>query len=397
MKKDIYVLALCVFLLLGCQEYKKEPLVVTDEKPQSLGKTEVENLPGGAKVSYTLPDDKNALYVVAEYTTGAGIMRVVKSSIYQNYLLLEGFSSTDERVINLYVVNRSEEKSSPVEVKINPLAPPIKAVYQSLEVTEDFGGVNIKFQNPERNEYVIYMLVKGSTGDWEIYDRNYTSIDIGNYSVHGLESEEKEFAFFVRDKWENYSDTTFATLTPFYEEELDKTLWTEYPLDNDAYKPLYSNRKPDLMWDGSIETSPYATDPVQVNLPQWLTIDLGQYAIFSRARVQGFWRSGNESRVFSNETPRVYEIWGYEGEGAPPQSGEWDNWVLIAENTSIKPSGLPLRDNTPEDIQAAIEGDNFSIPFSGEGYRYIRFKTLETWGHVRSVMLGELTLWGIPE
>src|SRR5690606_34419669 len=148
-----------------------------------------------------------------------------------------------------------------------PLKAPIHFMFESIEVDSDFGGVNIKFHNEAKQEYTIYTLVKDSLDEWGIYDRTYTSMEDINYSVHGLPSKETEFAFFVRDEWQNYSDTLYRTLTPIFEEEIDKSLWKAYPLNNDAYKPLYSNRKPDLMWDNSFSTSPYTTDPTQVTLP----------------------------------------------------------------------------------------------------------------------------------
>lgn len=391
MKRLFYVIAVMTVCMIACEEYENGPLVDSEGSPGAISSIKVENLPGAARISYSLPDDPNALYVVAEFETDGKGSQEVKSSVYKNYMQLNGFYTTDERTVNLYVVNRSQQKSEPIEVTIKPLEAPIHFMFESMKIEKDFGGVNIKLTNETENEYVIYTLVKDSVGEWGIYDRNYTSMLDIDYSVHGLPSVETEFAFVVRDEWQNYSDTLYQTLTPIFEEMLDKTLWKAHPLDNDAYKPLYSNRAPSLMWDESISTSPYTTDPTMVVLPQWVTIDLGKPAVFSRGNVQGFYRSGNTSRVFSRETPKVYEIW---GSNNPSQDGSWENWTLLVENTSVKPSGLPVGDITAEDLDAAIEGDNFSFSFSGTAYRYIRFKTNQTWGNQRSVMLGELTLWG---
>src|SRR5690606_32559078 len=274
MNKFILIVAVVMLSIVGCEEYGNAPFVDSGNTPGPISNIEVENLPGGAKITYSLPDDPEVLYVEAVYNTKGKGNQVVKSSVYKNHLYLDGFFDSGERIVKLYIVNRSQNKSDPIEVIVNPLEAPIHAVFRSLKVNEDFGGVNIKLHNETGNEYVIYTLLKDSVGQWNTYDRRYTGMEEINYSVHGLPAEELEFAFLVRDEWQNYSDTVFKTLTPIFEEELDKSLWRAHPLDNDAYKPLYSNRDPDLMWDGVYTTSPYTTDPVQVTLSQWVTIDL---------------------------------------------------------------------------------------------------------------------------
>src|SRR5690606_14898364 len=103
-----------------------------------------------------------------------------------NYIELNGFVDTTSIKIDLYVVNRSQDKSDPVEVTIKPLEAPLHFMFESLQVDKDFGGANIKFHNEAKNEYVIYTLIKDSVNEWEIYDRNYTSVEDGNYSIHGL-------------------------------------------------------------------------------------------------------------------------------------------------------------------------------------------------------------------
>src|SRR5690606_16726936 len=99
-----------------------------------------------------LPDDPDALYVEAEYVTKGKGTRVVKSSVYKNFVFLNGFYDTDERVVDLYVVNRAQQRSEPTEVTIKPLEAPIHSMFRSMEIAKDFGGVNLKFTNEAKNE-----------------------------------------------------------------------------------------------------------------------------------------------------------------------------------------------------------------------------------------------------
>src|SRR5690606_9836483 len=99
-------------LFVGCKDSKHDPLWGNDSVPGALSNIKIENLAGAAKISYTLPDDPNVLYVQAEYTLLSGETKVVKSSVSKNYVLLEGFYGTAERSVKLFTVSRSEVPSN---------------------------------------------------------------------------------------------------------------------------------------------------------------------------------------------------------------------------------------------------------------------------------------------
>lgn len=394
MKSLALLLTAFLFFFISCKDKERGPLVVSDTTPGMLSDIKVENLPGGAKITYSLPDDPEILYVLAEFSSHENETRVVKSSVYKNFVLLDGFVSTAKREVKLYAVNRSERESQPSLVEIEPLTPPIHDVFVSLKVEKDFGGVHLSFHNEAKNDYALHTLIKDSTGAWVTYDRLYTSAEDREYSIHGLPAIPTDFGFFFVDEWQNHSDTLLKTLTPLYEEELDKSLWKLYPLDNDTYQPLYS-RPIDRLWDGSVSTSPYAIDPVGATLPQWLTIDLGQAAVLSRIRFNEYYKSSDTKWLFAKGSPKEYEIW---GSNNPSDDGDWSSWTLLGYIESVKPSGLPAGAAlTNEDLAAGIEGDNFSFSYTGVAYRYIRFKTINTWASRADVFFGEITFWGQPQ
>lgn len=394
MKRLIFLFIAYIGLLISCQEKKLEPLLKNNGEADILDVVSVENLHGGAKIIYNLPDDPDISYVMAEYVI-RGEKRTVKSSKYKNFVVLEGFKNTSKYEVNLYTVTRSEKRSEPVSVTIEPLKPPIYYIFHSLKVNNTFGGIDISFYNEAEDEYVLHTLMKDSTNTWVEYDRLYTSAKERDYAIHGLAAEPTEFAFFFMDRWQNYSDTLYKTLTPLYEEELDKSLWKLYPLDNDTYAPRW-DRPIEHIWDGSLTSQPYGIDPSKASLPQWFTIDLGQAAIFSRFRFNEYFKDQSSHRqwAFGGGSPKEYEIW---GSNNPSKDGSWDSWTLLGKIESIKPSGLPPLQLTNEDIAAVIHGEDYTFPYTGKAYRYIRFKTLSTWGGTSALMFAEMTLWGQPQ
>ena len=64
----LIIIALLFAFAVSCEE---EALDTTP--PGVISITEVEPLNGGAKISYTLPNDEDILYVRAEYTNSLGV------------------------------------------------------------------------------------------------------------------------------------------------------------------------------------------------------------------------------------------------------------------------------------------------------------------------------------
>src|SRR5690606_10417405 len=262
------------------------------------------------------------------------------------------------------------------------------------EAVQDFGGVNLQFDNEIGNEYVLFILTKDEEGAWNIHDRLYTSEKQPNYTSRDLVAEPQDFAFYFQDKWQNVSDTLFQTITPLYEEELDKSLWTHYLLDNDNYYSLYPNRPASNLWSQS--TSNFFMAPYPgIELPVWITIDLGQTAVLGRMKMNAVSAStSNYQWFYSTGTPRIFEIW---GSNNPGFDGNWDDWTLLDRFESVKPSGLPIGSNAPEDIAAGLAGEDHKFSNYDHAYRYIRFKVIQTWGSRPDIMVEELTFWGAPE
>lgn len=390
MKKYSLAIFFMMALLFSCKEDEHEPLVKNDNKPGILTNVKVENIQGGAKISYTLPNDQDLLYVQAIFSSKSGEERIVKSSIYKNFVVLDGFADTDEYQVKLQTVNRAETPSDPVAATISPLTPPLQTLFSSMQVSADFGGVRYSFQNELGEEYVIHTLLKNEVGNWVSVDKLYTKAKSRTYSVRGLPAVERQFGFVILDRWKNRSDTLKATLLPLFEEELDKKLWRNAALATDFYTPFYSNRPISKIWDDKHGTLDYfiaAGAPNVPPLPNWFTIDLGKASKLSRMKINQY--EGVGSYLFALGNPRKFEIWATNN-----PTNDWADWTLLLECESIKPSGLPIGIRTAEDVAYGLAGEDYTFPTGHPPYRYIRFKLIETWARVDNLLLDELTLWG---
>lgn len=400
-KKFLLILPVLICVLaLSCKEELPGPLTNDSAAPPPVSNAQVENLPGAALISYSLPADPNLLYVKGEYEIG-GEKKEARASYFKNSIKVEGFGDTDEHQVVLYAVSRSEKASTPITVTIHPLAPSIIGVLNSLNVVEAFGGIHVQFQNPDEGNIVIAILLRDSAGNWQNIDNYYTSQDSGEFSTRGLQPVPQTFGIFVRDRWNNHTDTVVKVLTPIYEEELDKSnfadIRSKFPVPQMPPLPAsgqpmqeavdYSSKYPEKnLWDNN--TGKMFHTKQNYDQPIWVPIDLGVKAKLSRFKI---WQRP-QGYSFNHGNPHKWEIWGTNDPTDP------NSWVLLGKYTMIKPSGLPVGINTNEDLEAATDGQDYDFPIGIPAVRYLGWKNIDCWsaigGQTGFMHLEELTLWG---
>ncbi|SEM64962.1 protein of unknown function [bacterium A37T11] len=389
------ILLLNICSIIGCHEDKISPLEGSTNPPGQVSNVTVENLAGQAKVSYSLPKDQDLLYIKAVYNIRTGVSREVKSSYYANTLILDGFADTDEHEVSIYAVNRSEVASEPVKIIVKPLENPVWEVYRSLKILPDFAGVRITAENPHNANVALEIVKQDSLGKWEPFlPFIYSSQKQISQTTRGLEITPQKFGVTVRDRFQNYTDTLFGEITPFYEELLPKNLFKELRLPTDAAIQKVTAGIP-LMWDGNngnLTSQRMLTEPADPK-PQWISIDLGQSAKLSRIKIWNyseFMSDGNHQFYYRGQM-RFFEIWGSEN---PNPDGSWDSWTKIGTFENIKPSGLPYGQNSAEDFAAGKAGFDYNFNSDAPKVRYLRFKNLQNWMGTTWFEILEINVYG---
>lgn len=176
MKKIVGIInMLCIAILLySCAEESVGQTPVDNMPPQNVTGVQVQNTPGGALLTYTLPDDEDLLYVKATFILNNGQRSEVKSSVYTNILELQGFGDTNERLVTLVSVDRSQNESEPLEVKVQPLEAPIFGVQKELKLEAAFGGINVTYNNPTESNIVINIDVMNEKNEYVSLEKIYT-------------------------------------------------------------------------------------------------------------------------------------------------------------------------------------------------------------------------------
>ena len=383
-----YLLFVGLFLGSCTKVETQKPINAEKGKPGVVTDVSVINSPGGATITYALPKAGAGVvpsYIMAEYEINklTHRKRQAKASVYDNKILVDGFNTAGEYTINLYSVSASEEKSEPIVVKVNPATPPFRTVLSSLDLLTDFGGIAATFENPTKAKIAVSIITQNSNSEYYAAQTLYTSSESGNVVARGFDNKLRKFGVFVRDGFDNYSDTLWLETTPLFEKLLDKTKFREYNLPGDnlaAYGWVVSN-----LWDNNMNTGYHSEEGIP--MPIRITFDLGKVVKLSRFKIY----QRDDGLLYAWGNPRKWTMW---GSTSPDPQGSFQGWTQLKDCESVKPSKSPLGTNTPEDVAYVKAGEEFVFPLTAPEVRYIRFQCTENWSNSGRLHMMELTFWG---
>ncbi|MDO7174020.1 DUF4959 domain-containing protein [Mariniflexile sp. AS56] len=416
---NIALSALFIFVVAcGSEEFIGQPSS-NSTAPGSISNVQSIGTPGGAIITYNIPDDEDFSHVEAVYNVSEGQERKSVATKYIQTVNVDGFGDTLPKVIELYAVDKSGNRSEKVETEITPLTPPYLALRESLEVSNDFAGVLLKWENEtDAKNLGITILKHDEFGDFVPYETVYDDASNLRYqNVRGMDTLAVELGFYVKDQWGHISDTLIGIFKPLYEIQLDRKKWKALRLDTDI--PQESNgQRFERAFDGDITKSRGSafntTNDAEFSYsPLHWTLDMGEENLYSRFIIYA-----TEWVDYNRGAMRVFEIYGTndqslidrETNGAyvwpnddnPHETGNWreegmDGWELIGEFEAVKPSGLPGIERGPGDRDFAEGGMNFNMPGGSKSYRYLRIRQVENWEtQIEWVTFAEIEFFGAP-
>lgn len=362
----------------------------------------VETISDGAVISYSKPQDGLATAIVAVYVDDTGIIRTFTFDLAEHpgsITINEGFSiKKGSRTVELYAISATGERSESVALEIAPLPPAsllyIENLLESTEFMPTPTGTSFSIKNPDANELSFTVSIRVDDGDWVSFGTFVTDEPDDAAFIDNLSVSEVRLQVAAVDDAEYFLVKDFAIEhMAFSDIRLDKSKWSIEKLPGDIWESSEPTLPVEALWDG--EDSDVYFQGSSSPFPQVLTIDLGENQSLNLSKIKVNHFSIASNYVYDMFNPKEFEIW---GSNDPAMDGSWGGWKKIRSCQSLKPSGSPLGTVTDEDFAYAKAGEVFGFPSGTENYRYIRFRTLNTWnimGHPYSyIRLLELTLWG---
>lgn len=401
---------LCFLVLLSLLACKEEGRIdFIDENappPQPVEVLGVTNTLGGATIRFAVPNDNNLLGVKAVYSRNGETVET-KASLYVDTLSVKGFGNTAPQDIQLFSIGRNDKLSEPISVQIQPLPPPVQTV--KFDLDSGFGGVivSVDSNRTEADLAVVLLADTLGTGNYIEMQTFHTKAQSIKFPRRGLKIERAKFGVFLKDRWNNVSDTIYKELLPIEEIKIPNDLFQNAALPTDFFDPAGEEHgfRMEQLWlgedasDGQFYASSHSGP-----IPQSFTIDLGRRVTLSR--IQKWPRPDYE--LYSSTAPRTFEVWGSEN---PNPDGSWDeSWFLIGEFEQFKPSGYgegrevgPITDEDRDYWYNRTEFDIMPTERAPDPYRpitHVRVKVLSTFqtygteSDRSQVIIAQLALWG---
>lgn len=387
------------------------PISNDKTKPGVITNIKVTDYNGGSFITYDLPKSTNILYVQAKYEIRAGVSRETKSSYFADTLNVEGFAKAQPYNVTIYTVSRANVVSDPITVIVHPKTPVFTLVSATTGIQADFGGVGISALNPLRKSIgVILTKYDSLTRTMKIFDQHYTKDSLINYSVRGLNVNPRNFGIYVTDKFENISDTLKATISPLFEQLLDKSIFSPYKLASDTplgYEGLGWTTA--NLWDGVTDGSQPGWHTEPGNKPPFIctfnvgkTYKLSRFVLWERPDDAG----GGDKYAFGHGNPRLFSLWGSNAAvpkdiKLPVTAAEGTvlgDWVNLGNFTYPNPpSGLAPLNHNESDNAFVLAGVNFNLSLNAPVIHFIRFAVSESWSKGDFAHAMEISLYGGPK
>jgi hypothetical protein len=372
-------------MILSCTNAPIGQTPTDGTPPSDVKNLEVESRPGGALLTYIVPAENDISYVKCEYVYN-GEKHVVRSSVYNKSLVIEGLGSEEPLTFTVYVVDHSENTSPGISKTFTPGPPQWKAIYESVKLLPLPGGVSVTWHNETATEIGVAVFTEDSLGNFVEQSTRYSKNIEGMLSFRPFDAVEYRFGTRITDKWGNVSDMKVATVTPLPERLLDKSKFLEVALPGDNTSLGVSRLAMTYCWDGNDNNQWHTMEGAFMPFPMYITIDLGTYAQISRMRFRP-----RTNYYYSNHTWRTFEVWAasdYKHDMTEEYwtGEEWKtdgDWSMLADCEVKRPSGNTdaIAIPTGEDLEYAQYGFEYEPQGDDQSarYRYLRIVIKSTW------------------
>ncbi|MDR2038666.1 MAG: DUF4959 domain-containing protein [Bacteroidales bacterium] len=406
------ILAL-ILVLTSCEDNERGQYPIHGGQPSPVEKIlEVQPFGGGVNIYYTLPDERDLLYLVARYTLDTGEKIMSKVSKFENHIKIEGFRDAEPRLVELRTVDRSQNESEPVNIWVTPERSPILDIMETIVITEDFGGIKLEWENKD----MVSILALVSIPQTKTTIENDLANDIqmrqvgqwssnaskGKYNVRGFANEPAVFGVQICDRWGNFTELKKGEYTPRFEEAIPKPYKRWNGDTNIPYSRYSGSYEIEKAWDADLSNMFHTADPTVTGTliaPMAFTFDMGMKCELSRFKI---WHRSGDSWAFSHNNPKKLVVYGsnhssprkiYDNSLDPAHQEQ--KWVLLGSFDTVKPSGMPLNSTSAEDRQLAqVDGIDYVFDIGTDPYRYYRIDVLETWGLTPAIHFAEMSFWG---
>lgn len=392
--KKIYSLiaaaAFAIMWLAGCEEASRYEISGSDTTPPGMPVfIDSKPLPGGTRIYFRPPADKDVLSIEASYLNTEGKPVRFAASYFTDSLDVCGFGREGEHQIEFYAVDRSGNRSESLRETVTALEPAVVTVAKTVEVVPSFFSmllrwVNLSFE-PLYISVDISYKVKGVRTEQSVEIASYMTETQTISATKLPEGEPISVSVNVSDKYGNKVTAVEETAIELLRyEELDKTLW-ELPAEKTVKGGATQVDGVNLanVRDGIVDAEiPGNFFVTTQNNPWNIIIDMGQQCeisnILTHQRMSGV--AGAQGNLYRGNNVLAYNLYGWD-----ETTQAWELWM----RKDIK---TPVVVDSSQYLTMGLAGDMAYIypeePKFSKPTRWVRFEA------INGKYISEITLYG---
>jgi hypothetical protein len=290
---------ICIFFCISCNDRDNA------QSPGLLSGVKATGLHGEIALEWTIPDTVAFLYVDIAYTASNGEPRNRKVSAFARQPgtlvvrdTVTGFADTREYTFSLTPWSKYGAPAQSATVKATPLTAPFVEVLNSVEITPDFGGAIVTWEN--KTGRPVNLLVTYLDNDGQSTTKMFATLSAKKGDISSLNGGEKKYSWRTEDAAGNRSEIKEAVREVYAETKFDRARWT-FPGYNEnsqdetiGYSSQATNEgaspngRVKAIIDGELNTFWHARwSSPSSSYPHWYIVDLGSEVTVSRIEMTG--------------------------------------------------------------------------------------------------------------
>lgn len=166
--KRIGLILFTLSLFVGCEKDNNNTFDTTVD----ANSVSFKPIPGGAVMTYNIPESKSIMGINVSYTNSTGEELTVGGSYGATELTIRGFINKEDAVsAKISYVSRDNRKSQPTHMTFSTLAAGAVSIFDNIKVEPYWSGFSVIFDAPENVDGMInigYMGISPITGKYGV-------------------------------------------------------------------------------------------------------------------------------------------------------------------------------------------------------------------------------------
>lgn len=299
-----------------------------DENKQTLEVKPVTGLtsevgPGNVLLKWEKPNIVGISYVEIVYKKDGGEENKVLVNGQVTEKLISGFGDQNLYTFTVAVIMEDGTKSTPQTIQVIPGPPEFENLLETIVVTNNFGGVDLRWDNQSDDKFYIHVSYKDDNDEVHISEVDVADRGAGKQYVGITGVLNANLKITVADEAGNVSEEKPFNFTNLERGKLDRSIWeVVYCSSQEEKGEAAPNGLAKVILDGDKATfwhsQWYPSNVSHPSFPHWMIFDLKRKVRLTRVEI-----SHRASKIMAK---------GIELQGSnvyPAADNEWNSFVVF--------------------------------------------------------------------